>query len=57
MERPALPREDLEALGRALSRLQLVNGIAVIHVGEIKREDVIPQLAEFCLQISMMTPA
>lgn len=51
MERPALPREDLEALGRALSRLELVNGVAVIHVGEIKREDVIPQLAEFCLQI------
>jgi nanoRNase/pAp phosphatase (c-di-AMP/oligoRNAs hydrolase) len=51
MERPALPREDLEALGRALSRLQLVDGVAVIHVGEIKREDVIPQMAEFCLQI------
>jgi nanoRNase/pAp phosphatase (c-di-AMP/oligoRNAs hydrolase) len=51
MERPALPREDLEALGRALSRLQLDNGVAVIHMGEIKREDVIPQMAEFCLQI------
>lgn len=51
MERPALPREDLEALGRALSRLQLADGVAVIHMGEIKREDVIPQMAEFCLQI------
>ncbi|MGH7830107.1 MAG: DHH family phosphoesterase, partial [Candidatus Binatia bacterium] len=51
MERPALPREDLEALGRALSRLQLDNGVAVIHMGEITREDVIPQMAEFCLQI------
>ena len=51
MERPALPRQDLEALGRALSRLQLDNGVAVIHVGEIEREDVIPQMAEFCLQI------
>src|SRR6516165_11329615 len=51
IERPALPREDLEALGRALSRLQLDNGVAVIHMGEINREDVIPQLAEFCLQI------
>ena len=51
MERPALPREDLEALGRALSRLQLQDGVAVIHMGEIKREDVIPQMAEFCLQI------
>ena len=51
IERPALPREDLEAMGRALSRLQVENGVAVIHLGEINREDVIPQLAEFCLQI------
>jgi len=51
MERPALPREDLGALGRALGRLRLDNGVAVIHMGEIQREDVIPQMAEFCLQI------
>src|ERR671919_528342 len=51
IERPALPREDLEALGRALTRLRLDNGVAVIHMGEINREDVIPQMAEFCLQI------
>jgi nanoRNase/pAp phosphatase (c-di-AMP/oligoRNAs hydrolase) len=51
IERPALPREDLEAMGRALSRLQIDNGVAVIHLGEVNREDVIPQMAEFCLQI------
>ncbi|MBI4529049.1 MAG: bifunctional oligoribonuclease/PAP phosphatase NrnA [Deltaproteobacteria bacterium] len=51
MERPSLPREDLAALGRALSRIELNNGVAVIHMGEVKREDVIPQMAEFCLQI------
>src|SRR5689334_14954550 len=51
MERPALPREDLESLGRALSRLELNDGVAVIHMGEVKREDVIPQMAEFSLQI------
>ncbi len=51
MERPSLPREDLEALGRALSRLRLSDGVAVIHMGEVKREDVIPQMAEFSLQI------
>jgi nanoRNase/pAp phosphatase (c-di-AMP/oligoRNAs hydrolase) len=51
IERPALPREDLEAMGRALSRLQVDNGLAVIHLGEINREDVISQVAEFCLQI------
>ncbi len=51
MERPALPREDLEAFGRALTRLQLEDGVAVIHMGEIRREDVIPQMAELSLQI------
>src|SRR2546430_8154933 len=51
IERPALPREDLESLGRALSRLQVEDGVAVIHLGEVKREDVIPQMAEICLQI------
>jgi len=54
MERPALPREDLAALGRALSRLRLSDGVAVIHMGEVKREDVIPQMAEFSLQIEGM---
>ena len=51
IERPALPREDLEAMGLALSRLQVDSGVAVIHLGEVNREDVIPQMAEFCLQI------
>jgi nanoRNase/pAp phosphatase (c-di-AMP/oligoRNAs hydrolase) len=51
IERPALPLEDLEALGRSLTRLELDNGVAVIYLGEVKREDVIPQMAEFCLQI------
>jgi len=51
IERPALPREDIEAMGRALSRLQVDRGLAVIYLGEVHREDVIPQMAEFCLQI------
>ena len=51
IERPALPREDLEAMGRALSRLQIDSGVAVIHLGQVNREDVIPQMAEFCMQI------
>lgn len=51
IERPAWPREDLEALGRSLSRLRVEGGVAVIYLGEVTREDVIPQMAEFCLQI------
>ena len=51
IERPALPLDALEAMGRALSRLQVDSGLAVVFLGEVKREDVIPQMAEFCLQI------
>jgi nanoRNase/pAp phosphatase (c-di-AMP/oligoRNAs hydrolase) len=51
IERPAVPREDMEALGRALSRLNVADGVAVIDMGEVKREDVLPQMAEILLQI------
>jgi nanoRNase/pAp phosphatase (c-di-AMP/oligoRNAs hydrolase) len=51
IERPVMPREDMEALGRALSSLNLEEGVAVIDMGEVTREDVLPQMAEFLLQI------
>jgi nanoRNase/pAp phosphatase (c-di-AMP/oligoRNAs hydrolase) len=51
IERPAVPREDMEALGRALGSLNIEDGVAVIDMGEVKREDVLPQMAEFLLQI------
>jgi nanoRNase/pAp phosphatase (c-di-AMP/oligoRNAs hydrolase) len=51
IERPAVPLEDMEALGRALNNLNLEDGVAVIDMGEVKREDVLPQMAEFLLQI------
>jgi nanoRNase/pAp phosphatase (c-di-AMP/oligoRNAs hydrolase) len=51
IERPAVPREDMEALGRALSTLDLEDGVAFVHMGEVKREDVLPQMAEFLLQM------
>jgi nanoRNase/pAp phosphatase (c-di-AMP/oligoRNAs hydrolase) len=51
IERPALPREDLEAMGRALSHLHIDSGVAVIYLGAVNREDVLPQMAEFCMQI------
>ena len=49
IERPALPSEALRALGRALSRTQINDGVHVLVLGRV-REDVIPQVADLGLQ-------
>ncbi len=49
IERPALPIDGLRALGRALSRTEVRDGIHVLVLGRV-REDVIPQVADMALQ-------
>ncbi len=49
IERPALPIAGLRALGRALSRTEVRDGIHVLVLGRV-REDVIPQVADMALQ-------
>jgi nanoRNase/pAp phosphatase (c-di-AMP/oligoRNAs hydrolase) len=49
IERPALPVDGLRALGRALSRTEVRDGIHVLVLGRV-REDVIPQVADMALQ-------
>jgi nanoRNase/pAp phosphatase (c-di-AMP/oligoRNAs hydrolase) len=49
IERPALPQDALRALGRALSRTEVVDGIHLLALGRV-REDVIPQVADLGLQ-------
>jgi nanoRNase/pAp phosphatase (c-di-AMP/oligoRNAs hydrolase) len=49
IERPALPREGLSALGRALARSHVEDGIHLLVLGRV-REDVIPQVADLGLQ-------
>ena len=49
IERPALPRDGLRALGRALARTEIVDGIHLLVLGRV-REDVIPQVADLGLQ-------
>jgi nanoRNase/pAp phosphatase (c-di-AMP/oligoRNAs hydrolase) len=51
MERPSIDLPDLQSLGRALSRIVVDEGILAIHLGEVTREDVIPQFVEFCMQV------
>jgi nanoRNase/pAp phosphatase (c-di-AMP/oligoRNAs hydrolase) len=49
IERPALPTDSLRALGRALSRTSVEDGIHLLVLGRVG-EDVIPQVADLGLQ-------
>jgi nanoRNase/pAp phosphatase (c-di-AMP/oligoRNAs hydrolase) len=49
IERPALPLAGLKALGRALARTNVDDGIHLLVLGRV-REDVIPQVADLGLQ-------
>ena len=49
IERPALPHDGLRALGRALARTSVEEGIHLLVLGRV-REDVIPQVADMGLQ-------
>jgi nanoRNase/pAp phosphatase (c-di-AMP/oligoRNAs hydrolase) len=49
IERPALPVEGLRALGRALAKSEVRDGIHILVLGRV-REDVIPQVADMALQ-------
>jgi nanoRNase/pAp phosphatase (c-di-AMP/oligoRNAs hydrolase) len=51
MEKPELPKSAFAAFARALKDLDLCDGLAYVHLGPVEREDVIPQMAELCLQL------
>jgi nanoRNase/pAp phosphatase (c-di-AMP/oligoRNAs hydrolase) len=50
IERPELPLSFATFLSRVLPRIRKQMGLLTLHVGRIEREDIIPQLADFCLQ-------
>jgi nanoRNase/pAp phosphatase (c-di-AMP/oligoRNAs hydrolase) len=50
IERPELPLSFAAFLGRVLPRMRRQMGLLTLHVGAVEREDIIPQLADFCLQ-------
>jgi len=49
IERPALPLDGLQAMGRALASTSVEEGIHILVLGRV-REDVIPQVADLGLQ-------
>jgi nanoRNase/pAp phosphatase (c-di-AMP/oligoRNAs hydrolase) len=50
IERPELPAEFARILSRALARIEVVDGLAVLNLGRVERDDIIVQVADFCLQ-------
>lgn len=50
IERPELPLSFADFLARVLPRMRKQMGLLTLHVGTVEREDIIPQLADFCLQ-------
>ena len=50
IERPELPADFAKILSRALARMEVVDGLAVLNLGQVVRDDIIVQVADFCLQ-------
>ncbi|MCX8073890.1 MAG: bifunctional oligoribonuclease/PAP phosphatase NrnA [Candidatus Binatia bacterium] len=50
IERPELPLAFASFLARILPRIRKRDELLTLYVGHVDREDVIPQLADFCMQ-------
>ena len=51
MENPSLNPEEVNSFIKALKKQNIINKILFVHLGRVKQEDIIPRLADFCLQI------
>lgn len=51
MERPSLDPDEVSSFIRALKRHKLIDKTLFSHLGRVKKEDIIPRLADFCLQM------
>jgi nanoRNase/pAp phosphatase (c-di-AMP/oligoRNAs hydrolase) len=50
IERPELPVSFAKVLARAMERLTVREDLATLHLGRVNRDDLIVQMADFCLQ-------
>lgn len=50
IDRPELPLSFARILSRAMGRLDLRDGLITLHLGPVERDDLIVQMADFCLQ-------
>jgi nanoRNase/pAp phosphatase (c-di-AMP/oligoRNAs hydrolase) len=50
MDRPELPLSFAQILARAMKRMVVKDRLIVLNLGPVKRDDLIVQMADFCLQ-------
>ena len=50
IDRPELPISFARILSRAMRRFCVRDGLVVLHLGSVERDDLIVQMADFCLQ-------
>jgi nanoRNase/pAp phosphatase (c-di-AMP/oligoRNAs hydrolase) len=50
IDRPELPIGFARVLSRALAAVEVKNGLIVLYLGTVERDDLIVQMADFCLQ-------
>ena len=50
IDRPELPVSFAQILSRAMKRLVVRDGLIVLNLGTVERDDLIVQMADFCLQ-------
>ncbi len=51
IDRPEIPPHDVAFVQKAIRELKIVERILFTHVGAVPRLDIIPRLADFCLQV------
>ncbi len=51
MERPQLPKEDLSVLSKAFHEPSIVDDVIYVHLDDLTREDIVPFIADFCLEV------
>ena len=50
IDRPELPLSFAQILARAMKRMVVKDRLVVLNLGPVKRDDLIVQMADFCLQ-------
>jgi nanoRNase/pAp phosphatase (c-di-AMP/oligoRNAs hydrolase) len=50
IDRPELPVSFARILARVMRRMEVRGGLVAIHLGPVERDDLIVQMADFCLQ-------
>ncbi|MGH7812651.1 MAG: DHH family phosphoesterase [Candidatus Binataceae bacterium] len=50
IDRPEIPLAFAQILARAMKRLSVKDGMIVLNLGRVERDDLIVQMADFCLQ-------